>query len=263
MNFLECYFTVLVSGISSLQTSTNEQETKISQPRERQTRKILAPIEYRHVYPEFVPDPDVKRRNAIREKLERQDMLNRRKHVDIPEFYVGSIMAVTTSDPHAPGKTSRFVGICIKRRSCGLRANFILRNVVDHQGIEVMYDMYDPAIQKIEVLKLEKRLDDELLYLRDAFPEYSTFDMNMEAEIVPEGAPVPVNETKVKLKPRPWLERWERKDLKGVQPLDLPEKFFERAKKFETPWEKYDLMKQYRFDLRICFCRIRNEILIL
>lgn len=47
--------------------------------------------------------------------------------------------------------------------------------------------MYDPSIHKIEVLKLEKRLDDELLYLRDALPEYSTFDPNMETEILPEG----------------------------------------------------------------------------
>jgi large subunit ribosomal protein L19 len=49
----------------------------------------------------------------------------------------------------------------------------------------------------------------------------------------------------VKLKPRPWLERWERKNLQGVQDLGLPEKFYKRAKELETPWEKYDLMKQY------------------
>lgn len=50
-----------------------------------------------------------------------------------------------------------------------------------------MYEIYDPSINKIEVLRLEKRLDDELLYLRDALPEYSTFDSNMETEILPEG----------------------------------------------------------------------------
>lgn len=59
--------------------------------------------------------------------------------------------------------------------------------------------MYDPSIQKVEVIRLEKRLDDELLYLRDALPEYSTFDLNMEPEIMTEGATVPVNDTKVKI----------------------------------------------------------------
>jgi large subunit ribosomal protein L19 len=41
------------------------------------------------VYPEFLPDPIVSRRNRLREKLERMDMLNRRAEIDIPEFYVG------------------------------------------------------------------------------------------------------------------------------------------------------------------------------
>lgn len=105
--------------------------------------------------------------------------------------------------------------------------------------------MYDPSIQKIEVLRLEKRLDDQLFYLRDALPEYSTFDPNMEMELLPEGSAIPVNPIKVKLRPRPWLERWERKNLKGVQDLDLPEAVYKRAAEVATPWEKYDLMKQY------------------
>ena len=44
---------------------------------------------FRYVYPEFLPDPNLKYRNKIKEKLERLDMLHRRSHVDIPEFYVG------------------------------------------------------------------------------------------------------------------------------------------------------------------------------
>lgn len=57
--------------------------------------------------------------------------------------------------------------------------------------------MYCPLIQSIEVLRLEKRLDDKLLYLRDCLPEYSTFPFDMEPEQLPEGAPVPVNTIKV------------------------------------------------------------------
>ena len=60
------------------------------------------------------------------------------------------------------------------------------------------YQLYDPTIQKIEVLRLAKRLADELLYLRDALNEYSTFDENMEVEYLPEGVPVPVNPEMVK-----------------------------------------------------------------
>ncbi|PSN44625.1 39S ribosomal protein L19 [Blattella germanica] len=229
-------------GLSSVvESKPIDTEDKASE-----VQKNVVPLECRFVYPEFLPDPKVEWRNSVREKLERMDMLNRRSHIDIPEFYVGSIMAVTSSNRHAPEKSSRFVGICIQRGGCGLRAFFILRNVVDHQGVEVFYEMYSPLIQKIEVLRLEKRLDSELLYLRDALPEYSTFPFNMEPELMSEGAPVPVNPIKVKLKPRPWLERWERQELKGLQDLGLPERFYKKAAERAKPWEKYDLMKEYR-----------------
>lgn len=108
---------------------------------------------YRFIYPEFLPDPNPLFRNSIREKLERMDMLTRRSILSIPEFYVGSILAVTYSEPHATGKVNRFVGICILREGCGLRASFLLRNVVNGEGIEVRYELYDPAIQKIDCLR--------------------------------------------------------------------------------------------------------------
>jgi len=175
-------------------------------------------------------------------------MMSRRERIDLPEFYVGSILAVTTSDPHSQGKTSKFVGICIKREESGLRAEFTLRNVIDHQGIEVRYMMYDPRIQSVQVLRLEKRLDDKLYYLRDAPEEYSTFPLDMEPEILPEGAAVPVNKLQVRLKPKPWIERYERQNLKGVIDVTehLTQKVKDRIPKHETPWEKYDLMKDYR-----------------
>lgn len=206
----------------------------------------IVPPEYRFLYPEFLPDPNPALRNRLREKLERMDMMARRSVVDIPEFYVGSIVAVTYSEPHAPGKSNRFVGICIDRRGCGLRANVILRNVIDNQGVEVVFDMYDPNIQRVDCLRLEKRLDSKLYYLRDALPEYSTFPVDMEMEFLPEGAPVPVNDLQVLLKPKPWLEKWERQQLKGIKDLVVNPKRLREAKKAEKPWEKYDLMKIYR-----------------
>jgi len=128
----------------------------------------LSRRDYRYIFPEFLPDPNPLFRNAISERLQRKDMVTRRDTIEVPEFYVGSYMAVTVSDscsPH-PNKLSRFVGICIDRGGTGLRAWFILRNVVEGQGIEFMYQMYSPTVVKIEVIRLEKRLDDELYYLR-------------------------------------------------------------------------------------------------
>lgn len=155
------------------------------------------PHDFRFKYVEFFPLPNAEWRNELRERLERLDMLARRKMVDIPEFYVGSVLAVTTTDRHCPGKKNRFVGICIQRTYAGLKATFLLRNVIDNQGVEINYELYSPLILRIEVLKLEKRLDEELIYLRDAPPEYSTFPFDMEPQIQARGSPVLLNEIKV------------------------------------------------------------------
>lgn len=61
------------------------------------------------------------------------------------------------------------------------------------QGVEICYEMYNPRIQKIEVLKLEKRLDNNLMYLRDALPEYSTVDPEMKPVPFSPTGEVPVN----------------------------------------------------------------------
>lgn len=146
-----------------------------------------------------MPNPVYYFRDKIKERLERQEMINRRKRISIPEFYVGSIMAVTVSDLYAPGKTNRFVGICIRRDGYGLRHSFTLRNVIENMGVEIVYDLYNPTIQSIEVLKLEKRLDDNLSYLQDCPNEYSTIPFDFQPVRLPQGATVPVNTMKVGL----------------------------------------------------------------
>ncbi|XP_043253476.1 39S ribosomal protein L19, mitochondrial [Colletes gigas] len=235
----------LSSSAQELKHETNP-ENNDSQTQTKQSSNTVSLEKHRYIYPEFLPDPNPIYRNIMREKLERFDMLARRSVINIPEFYVGSVLSVTYSEPHATGKVNKFVGICIQREGCGLRAAFVLRNIVDGEGVEVRYDLYDPAIQKIVCLRLEKRLDKELFYLRDAPPEYSTFPFDLEAELVPEGTPVPVNETKVPLKDQKWSQRWELKDLKGVKELVINEKRQRKARALARPWEKYDLMKTYR-----------------
>ncbi|KAK3603548.1 hypothetical protein CHS0354_027972 [Potamilus streckersoni] len=211
---------------------------------------VLVPREFRFVHPDFLPYPIWNRRDRVREKLEREDMLKRRAVLDIPEFYVGSIMAVSIADKNAPGKQNRFVGICIDRAGHGLNHYFVLRNAIDGQGVEIKYDMYNPLLQKIEVLKMEKRLDPQLYYLRDAPLEYSTFRLDMEPVPISKGAHVPLNAIKVKLNPRPWSRRWERSNLKGVEPLDdyITEKMKKQKQhpQIQKTWEMHDLMLKAR-----------------
>ncbi|XP_042359744.1 39S ribosomal protein L19, mitochondrial [Plectropomus leopardus] len=196
--------------------------------------------------PEFIPPRQ--RTNPLKFTVERKDMIRRRKVLDIPEFYVGSILAVTMADPHASGKVNRFVGICIQRGGSGLGATFILRNIIDGQGVEICYELYSPRIQQIEVLKLEKRLDDNLMYLRDALSEYSTVDLDMKPEPSSPTGEVPVNKLKVRMRPKPWSKRWERPkfNIQGIRfDLALTPRKMEHAQKWAQPWHEYDMLKEY------------------
>ncbi|XP_040920455.1 39S ribosomal protein L19, mitochondrial [Toxotes jaculatrix] len=196
--------------------------------------------------PEFIPPRQ--RTDPFKFFIERKDMIRRRKVLNIPEFYVGSILAVTMADPNASGKTNRFVGICIQRGGKGLGATFILRNVIDSQGVEICYELYSPRIRNIEVLKLEKRLDDNLMYLRDALPEYSTVDMEMKPVPFSVSGEVPVNKIKVRMLPKPWSKRWERPkfNIQGIRfDLCLTSEQMEHAQKWAQPWQEYDMLKEY------------------
>ncbi|TNN62386.1 39S ribosomal protein L19, mitochondrial [Liparis tanakae] len=196
--------------------------------------------------PEFIPPRQ--RTDPFKFTIERKDMIRRRKVLNIPEFYAGSILAVTMADPNASGKINRFVGICIQRGGKGLGATFVLRNIIDNQGVEICYEMYSPRIQKIDVLKLERRLDDNLMYLRDALTEYSTVDPDMTPVPFSLTEEVPFNKMKVRMRPKPWSKRWERPkyNVQGIR-FDLaltPEKM-EHAQKWAQPWLEYDLLKEY------------------
>lgn len=201
-------------------------------------------------YQDFQLSQVSNRRDPLFEKLVHCDMLERRMMIDIPEFYVGSIMAVTMSDPNMANRQNRFVGICIRREKEGLHHNFTLRNTIDGLGIEIMYELYNPTLLKIEVLLLERRLDEDLSYLIDALPEYSTFSFNMEPVTHPAGKILPINPLKVKLKPPPWSQPWSYYDIKGIEDAWTgatawyKRKFIAKKDLFET--KKYDVIWHYR-----------------
>jgi len=121
--------------------------------------------------------------NTLADMLIRQDCMRHRKVHNIPEFYAGSILRVTHSDKFV-GKL-KFSGRVLYRDGFGLNSRFVLRNIIDNEGVEMEFYTYAPTIQKIEVLKLEKWLDDDLRYLRDAPKEYCMVHAGMIAEPAP------------------------------------------------------------------------------
>uniref|UniRef100_A0A914GWJ4 Large ribosomal subunit protein bL19m n=1 Tax=Globodera rostochiensis TaxID=31243 RepID=A0A914GWJ4_GLORO len=194
-------------------------------------RNAISSQDFPISYPDFLPSQVWDRRDPLFEQLLQADMSQRRMVLDIPEFYVGSVMAVTMSDPNTLNKQHKFVGICIRREKQGLQHTFTLRNVIDGLGVEIM-------------------LDEDLSYLVDALPEYSTFNFNMEPVGHPAGKPVPVNPLKVKLKPPPWTFQWFQYDVKGIEDTwTLATPWYKRkfiASKDLKEFRKFDIIRHYR-----------------
>ena len=112
--------------------------------------------------------------------LNQSDIQKRRSTIDIPFFTSGSYLSVMRSDPYSPTGVTKFVGICIALRKKGLGSTFILRNIFDGVGVEMMFELYSPALKEIKVLKLERRRRAKLFYLRDKPAKYSTVSETMK-----------------------------------------------------------------------------------
>lgn len=108
----------------------------------------------------------------------------------------------------------RFVGICIAKNHWQntLGATFTLRNVIDGEPMEVNFQLYSPNIQKIEVLKHEKRDKPALWYLRDYPPNNSYVNEAMEALPYTHEPSIYVKSKEERLKIEKWFDQvWKSK----------------------------------------------------
>ena len=76
-----------VAKFSSSKNNKSEVAVKKSETEEVQIEtndEKLSRRDYRFIFPEFLPDPNLKFRNPLAEKLQRKDLLARRNQVEIP-----------------------------------------------------------------------------------------------------------------------------------------------------------------------------------
>jgi len=145
----------------------------------REDRKLFAP--------EYI-SPERQAPHSLWKRLVRQDCLRRRNVIEIPEFYVGSLLRVTYTDKYAQDKSTIFAGRVIYLHGFGTNHKVLLRNFVNGTMVNLKIDLYSPIIQKIEVLRLEKWKDSNLQYLKLCDPAYCTVPLDMMPE-----PPTPLN----------------------------------------------------------------------
>lgn len=86
---------------------------------------------------------------------------------DIPEFRAGDTLRVHVKV--VEGKTERiqaFEGVCIARKNDSINSNFTVRKLSYGEGVERVFPLYSPRVEKIEVVRKGKVRRAKLFYLR-------------------------------------------------------------------------------------------------
>jgi len=93
----------------------------------------------------------------------------------LPELNVGDTVKVLTKIPEGDKvRLHPFEGVVIAKKGTGLNANFTVRKVSYGEGIERIFNLYAPVIERIEVVRRGKVRRAKLFYLRKKIGKRAT-----------------------------------------------------------------------------------------
>lgn len=95
---------------------------------------------------------------------------------EVPSFGVGDTVKVLVKIPEGPDKIRLhpFEGVVIAKKGSGSRANFTVRKVSFGEGIERVFPLYSPGIERIELIRSGKVKRAKLYYLRSKVGKRAT-----------------------------------------------------------------------------------------
>jgi len=97
------------------------------------------------------------------------------KNKKIPKLNVGDTVKVMTRIPEGDKvRLHPFEGIIISKKGSGTRMSFTVRKVSYGEGIERIFSIYSPVIERIEVLRRGKVQRAKLFYLRGKIGKKAT-----------------------------------------------------------------------------------------
>jgi len=93
-------------------------------------------------------------------------MENMRK--DLPPFKAGDTLRVHVKITEGDKQRIQvFQGVCIKRHNNGVGSSFTVRKVSNGMGVERVFPLHGPCVDKIEVMTIGKVRRAKLYYLRN------------------------------------------------------------------------------------------------
>lgn len=95
---------------------------------------------------------------------------------EMPKFNVGDTVKVLVKIPEGQDKVRLhpFEGVVIAKSGTGMKCNFTVRKVSYGEGIERVFPLYAPAIERIELIRSGKVKRAKLYYLRGKIGKRAT-----------------------------------------------------------------------------------------
>jgi large subunit ribosomal protein L19 len=108
---------------------------------------------------------------------------------EMPVFGVGDTVKVMTKIPEGDKvRLHPFEGIVIAQKGAGVRQAFTVRKISFGEGIERVFPLYSPNIERIEVLRRGKVKRSKLFYLRAKVGKNATkIDAREEKAVISKG----------------------------------------------------------------------------
>jgi len=103
---------------------------------------------------------------------------------EMPQFNIGDTVKVLTKIPEGVDKfrLHPFEGVVIAKSGSGIKLNFTVRKVSFGEGIERVFPLYSPSIERIEIIRSGKVKRSKLYYLRSKIGKHATKIESKEEE---------------------------------------------------------------------------------
>ncbi len=96
-----------------------------------------------------------------------QEITKKQLRTDIPEFKAGDTLKVYVKIKEGDKfRVQLFEGVCIARKGSGISETFTVRKISYQVGVERIFPIHSPIIDRIEVVKIGKVRRAKLHYLR-------------------------------------------------------------------------------------------------
>jgi len=106
--------------------------------------------------------------NNLLEKFEKKQIERLIEKKRIPTFRSGDTLKVTVRITEGDkSRLQAFEGMCIARKNNSVNSNFTVRKISHGEGVERVFPLFSPIIEKIEVVRKGDVRRAKLYYLRD------------------------------------------------------------------------------------------------